>query len=78
MLRLNHRLGNLHTNPELRSQIERWQAAGVWEETTIDERDARKSRHRLYTNKGRELALILPRGSELQDGDIFTSRRRRR
>src|SRR4029077_15000765 len=30
-----------------------------------------KSRLRLVTNTGREIGLILPRGAELADGDVF-------
>ena len=72
MLHLSHRLGNLHTSPELRSQIEHWRTEDALDEVTIEEREARKSRQRLHTDKGRELGLILPRGMELQDGDIFS------
>lgn len=74
MLHLSHRIGNLHTNPELLNHIAQWRATGAFDEATLDERDARKSRHRLHTNAGRELGLILPRGETLQDGDIFAIR----
>jgi urease accessory protein len=71
MLHVRHRLGNLHASPELRNQIELWRTAGALDEVTIEERDAHKSRQRFYTGSGRELGLILPRGAELRDGDIF-------
>lgn len=71
MLHISHRLGNIHTNPTLRRDIEHWRATETLDEVTIEERAARKSRLRLHTVKGRELGLILPRGVELQDGDVF-------
>jgi urease accessory protein len=58
-------------SPALRKQTERWRAEGALDEVTIEERNARKSRQRLHTSKGRELGLILPRGVELQEGDVF-------
>lgn len=71
MLHMSQRLGNLHTSLDLRTQSERWREEGALDEVTIEERDARKSRHRLYTKGGQELGLILPRGVEVQNGDIF-------
>ena len=72
MRHISHRLGNLHTSPDLRAQLERWRDEGALDEVTVEERDARKSRQRLHTSKGEELGLVLPRGVELLDGDIFT------
>jgi len=71
MLHLSHRLGNIHTNPELRSDVEQQRAMDTLDEVTIEESAARKSRLRLHTVKGQELGLIMPRGVELQDGDVF-------
>ena len=71
MLHLSHRLGNIHTNPTLRRDTEIWRRTEALDEVTIEERAARKSRLRLHTAKGQELGLILPRGMELQDGDVF-------
>ena len=71
MLHLSHYLGNIHTNPALRLDIEQWRAMEILDEVTIEERAARKSRLRLHTVKGQELGLILPRRVELQDGDVF-------
>lgn len=71
MRHISHRLGNVHTSLDLRTQIERWREEGTLDDVTIEERDARKSRHRLHTSTGREFGLILPRGAELQDGDLF-------
>lgn len=74
MLRVRERLGNLcnrAANPDLAAQVQTWQHAGQLEEITLDERDARKSRLRVQTLSGRELGLILPRGTTLTDGDVF-------
>lgn len=71
MLHLSHRLGNIHTHPALRRDMAKWRAAETLDEVTIEERAARKNRLRLHTAKGRELGFILPRGVELQDGDVF-------
>lgn len=71
MRHISHHLGNCHISLDLQAQIERWREEGALDEVTIEERDARKSRHRLQTSKGQELGLILPRGAELQDGDLF-------
>ena len=76
MLRVGERLGNLYTkpttNPDLVAQIKNWQRAGQLEEITLDERDAQKSRVRVRTLSGRELGLILPRGTMIIDGDVFS------
>ena len=80
MLRVRERLGNLSadratnraTNPDLAAQIQTWQDTGQLEEITLDERDAHKSRLRVQTLSGRELGLILPRGTTLTDGDVFS------
>jgi len=72
MLHLSHRLGNIHTNPTLQHDVEQWRATERLDEVTIEERAARKSRLRLQTVKGQELGLMLPRGIELQDGDVFS------
>lgn len=72
MLHLSHRLGNIHTSPTLKDQTARWQEEGLLDEMTIEERDAHKSRLRLHTNKGRDIGVILPRGGEIEDGDVFT------
>lgn len=71
MLHLSHRLGNVHTSTTLKDQTTQWQAEGRLDELTIEERDAHKSRLRLQTNKGRDIGVILPRGGEIEDGDVF-------
>jgi len=57
MLRLSHRLGNIHTDPALAAQISTWQQHGRFDEVTLDEREAHKSRLRVQTVKGRELRI---------------------
>ena len=71
MLHISHRLGNIHTSLTLQGQAIEWRNEGKLDEIIIDERDARKSRLRLFTNTGREIGLILSRGTELTDGDVF-------
>jgi urease accessory protein len=71
MLRLSHRLGNIHTDPALAAQVSTWQQHGGLDEVTIDEREARKSRLRVQTVKGREVGILLPRGTVLAAGDVF-------
>lgn len=71
MLRLSHRLGNIHTTLALAAQVTVWQQEGKLDEVTVEEREAHKSRLRVHTRKGRELGLLLPRGTELTAGDVF-------
>lgn len=71
MLRLGQRLGNIHTDPELRARVGMWRQEGQLDEVTVEEREARKSRLRLQTVKGRELGLLQPRDAVLAAGDIF-------
>lgn len=71
MLRVSQCLGNIHTDPVLTDRVVQWEQAGTLDEVTIDECEAHKSRLRLYTSKGRELGLRLPRGTKLADGDVF-------
>lgn len=71
MLRVSQCLGNIHADPVLADRVGRWEKAGILDEVTIDEREAHKSRLRLYTSKGRELGLHLVRGTKLADGDVF-------
>lgn len=71
MLHLSRRLGNIHTTLELLRQTTQWQDEGRLDEVTVEEREARKSRLRLSTLQGRDVGLQLPRGTELQDGDVF-------
>lgn len=71
MLRISHRLGNIHHDSDLAAQVTQWEQAQQLEEVTINEREAHKSRLRLQTSTGQDLGLILPRGTEIADGDIF-------
>ena len=71
MLHISRRLGNIHLSPELQRHIAQWRDEDLLDEVTIDERDARKSRLRLSTLKGQEIGLLLPRGAELLEGDVF-------
>jgi urease accessory protein len=59
----------------LADRVSQWEQAGILDEVTIDEREAHKSRLRLYTSKGRELGLHLARGTKLADGDVFALER---
>ncbi len=71
MLRASHRLGNIHQASDLAAQVTQWENAQQLEEVTISEREARKSRLRLQTATGQDLGLVLPRGTEITDGDVF-------
>lgn len=71
MLRLNHYLGNINTDPVLATRTAEWRQKGSLDEATIEERETHKSRLRLHTRKGREVGLLLTRGSVLQEGDVF-------
>ena len=71
MLRISHRLGNIHQDSDLAAQVTHWEHAHQLEEVTLNEREAQKSRLRLQTSTGQELGLVLPRGTEITDGDIF-------
>ena len=72
MLRISHRLGNIHQDSDLAAQVTQWKQAHQLEEVTINEREAQKSRLRLQTATGEDLGLVLPRGTEIADGDVFT------
>jgi urease accessory protein len=71
MLRLSHRLGNIHTDSALATQVAVWKQEGRLDEVTVDEREAQKSRLRVHTVQGRELGLLLSRGTVLTAGDVF-------
>ncbi len=71
MLRISHRLGNIHQDSDLAAQVTQWEHTHQLEEVTLNEREAQKSRLRLQTSTGQELGLVLPRGTEIADGDIF-------
>jgi urease accessory protein len=71
MFYLTQRLGNIHTDPDLFARVTAWKNEGKLEEVTLEEREARKTRLRLFTNRGRELGLILSRDIELAAGDVF-------
>jgi len=71
MLRLSQHLGNIHTDHELQERVALWRQRGWLDEVTVEEREARKSRLRLRSIKGRELGLLLPRGAILAAGDLF-------
>jgi len=71
MLRVSHRLGNIHTDPKLTTTVRQWQETGQLEEINIEERYAHKSRFRLHTASGREIGFVLPRGIAIADGDVF-------
>lgn len=73
MLYLRQRLGNIHTTPELLQQTVQWQDEGRLDEVTIEERETRKGRLRVSTLRGRDAGIQLPRGAELQDGDVFAN-----
>ena len=53
MLRVSHRLGNIHQDSDLAAQVTRWEHAHQLEEVTLNEREAQKSRLRLQTSTGR-------------------------
>ena len=71
MLRVSHRLGNIHQDSDLAARVTQWEQAQQLEEVTINEREAQKSRLRLQTSTGQDLGLVLPRGTEIADGDVF-------
>jgi urease accessory protein len=71
MIRARQRLGNIHTDEALRTQIPIWQEGRTLDQALIDERDAHKGRLRLQTDKGREVGILLPRGVKLETGDVF-------
>lgn len=71
MLRVSHRLGNIHTDQKLAATVRQWQQTGQLEEINIEERHAHKSRFRLHTASGREIGFVLPRGITIADGDVF-------
>ena len=71
MLRPSQRLGNIYTDPALVRRVAGWKQEGRLDEVTVEEREAHKSRLRLHTVKGRELGLLLPRGTVLAAGDVF-------
>jgi urease accessory protein UreE len=71
MLHRSPRLGNIHTDPDLLTQVALWKREGKLDEVTLEEREAHKSRLRVYTRNGRELGLVLPRGTVLAAGDVF-------
>lgn len=71
MLRVNHRLGNIHQDADLATRVTQWEQEQQLEEVTINEREAQKSRLRLQTSTGQDLGLVLPRGTEITDGDVF-------
>ena len=71
MVRARQRLGNAHTEESLRGHITTWQEEGTLDTAIIDERDAHKGRLRIQTGKGREVAILLPRGVKLETGDVF-------
>lgn len=72
MQSLSHCLGNIHHDPTLQAQVAAWRHQGRLDEVTVDERDARKGRLRLLTEKGREYGLVLARGTTLTSGDVFS------
>ena len=71
MLRISHRLGNIHHDSDLAAQVTQWEHTRQLEEVTLNEREAQKSRLRLQTSTGQELGLVLPRGTQIADGDVF-------
>ena len=71
MLRISHRLGNVRQDSDLAARVTQWEQAQQLEEVTINEREAQKSRLRLQTATGQDLGLVLPRGTEIADGDVF-------
>ena len=71
MLRISHRLGNIHQDSDLAVRVTQWEQAQQLEEVTLNEREAQKSRLRLQTSTGQDLGLVLPRGTEIADGDVF-------
>ncbi len=71
MLRVSHRLGNIHTDRKLATTVREWQQTGQLEEIYIEERHAHKSRFRLLTAGKREIGFVLPRGTTIADGDVF-------
>lgn len=71
MLHATHCLGNIHRQEALSLQANHWREEQTLDEVTIDEREARKSRLRLQTRQGRDLGIVLPRGTVLTDGDVF-------
>ena len=59
MLRISHRLGNIHQDSDLAAQVTQWEHTHQLEEVTLNEREAQKSRLRLQTSTGQELGLVL-------------------
>ncbi len=71
MLRISRLLGNIHADSKIVDRVNHWRQTKQLEEITLDERDAQKSRLRTQTASGRDLGLVLPRGTLLSEGDVF-------
>ena len=69
---LSRCLGNIHHDPALQARVTAWRHQGRLGEATIDERDARKGRLRIFTDQGQEYGLVLARGTALTSGDVFS------
>jgi urease accessory protein len=72
MILIEKILGNVIANSELKSIYEKMKKEGKVETISIGRLESERVRMRKMSDKGTDIALTLPQGSHLHDGDVVS------
>ena len=72
MILIENIIGNVITNPELKSIYESMKKEGKVENISIGRLESERVRIRRVSDRGTDIALTLPKGSHLHNGDIIS------
>ena len=71
MITLDSVLGNIHKDTSLKKKYDEMMSSSLCESIKISRMESQRVRMRKTSNKGTDIALIMPPGSKLRHGDVL-------
>jgi urease accessory protein len=71
MMTLDSVLGNIYKDPSLKKKYDEMMSSSLCESIKISRMESQRVRMRKTSNKGTDIALIMPPGSKLRHGDVL-------
>ena len=71
MITIESVLGNIYKDPSLKKKYDEMMSRSLCESIKISRMESQRVRMRKTSNNGTDIALIMPPGSKLRDGDVL-------
>ena len=71
MITLESVLGNIYKDPSIKKKYDEMMSRSLCESIKISRMESQRVRMRKTSNNGTDIALIMPPGSKLRDGDVL-------